>query len=220
MSHALSSAEVDICPCLSITVRDKLHLMETCKTLHKLPEPGCDEYYSGGALYHSGSRGFSKALEHDCTFDSRPFARVQIHTRVWVDEETADLHVHNRYKLELQEERPSASSERKSRCLHENPRDWLRRFFDEAGSNYTGWNSHRSCSFSFDWTEWEKKSFDGCWRGWQGTLIEKGHARLRSLLKGVWWMPHGLTQCGIAIFAADLRSFSQFSYMQVAIKRF
>lgn len=148
----LSSGEVDMCPCLSITFRDKQHLMETCKFARAIAHPG-HEYYYNKSLYHPSFTRLTRFLYHDCTFQSHSFTKVQIRTRVWIEEGTVSLHVFNRYKFELN----GPSSEGVPTCVHTDPRYWLQRLYKEAGSNFKGWHKNRCyCSWTFSWGDWNR----------------------------------------------------------------
>lgn len=156
-----SAGEVDICPCLSITFRDMLHLMETCKFTRQTAHPGC-EYYYNNILCHPSFDKLQRSLYHDCTFFDHPFAKVKVQTSLWIEERTISLHVHSIYVFEVLQESAS-SMNTPSRCLHKDTGDWLRRFFDEAGSSFLGWHkNHRSCSLTCDWGSWGR------------SIIEKG----------------------------------------------
>lgn len=147
----LPAGEVDICPCLSITFRDKLHLMETCKCAQGASHQG-REYYYNNILYHS----FGGRLQHECTFMDHPFAKVEVHTILSIEGKNTSLHVQTRYKFEILQE--SASGMKTPFiCLHKDTGNWLRRFFDEAGSSFLGWPRYNySRSLSCDWSDWRK----------------------------------------------------------------
>lgn len=133
--------EVEVCPCLTITFRDKLHLMETIRsardTFHSEKV-----YYYDGVLYHPASR--YRSIWHDCTVTSHPFATAEIRTILWIPKQSKSLYVENKYKFSISRENAqSLPAEVKTpfMCPHDNPRKWLKQFFSEAGLTFSGWHT-------------------------------------------------------------------------------
>lgn len=154
---------VDLCPCLTITFRDKLQIMETCMYARQSALEGCHYYYND-VLSHPSYGKLHKYLWHECTFSDHPFAKVRISTSLSIDEETIGLSVLNRYAFEILQESPSSRASSSSIvktpsvCRHREPGTWLERFFDEAGSSFRGWDkTHTLCpTRQTDWGDWKK----------------------------------------------------------------
>lgn len=122
-------SEVDLCPCLSISFRDKLELMETCNLVGDITHRG-RKYYHNKTFYHPSS---GRYLHHDCTFTNHPFAKVQIGTELWYDEESRSLRIHNRYHFETNQKAEGALAYPQTDLM-----DWLEKFFYDAGLWYLG----------------------------------------------------------------------------------
>ena len=141
-SHCMEyTGRVDICPCLTITLRDKLHLIETCKLARERIHYG-REYYYNGILYHQSYGRLQRYLRHRCTFTDHPFAKVNVKTTMWVDEETLTFWVGSQYNFIYQEDSSKwlpSGLKTPWMCPHKNTAGWLRRFFREAGSGYSGY---------------------------------------------------------------------------------
>lgn len=137
------TGEVEICPCLTITFRDKLHLMASCKYARELGHEEC-EYHYDCVLYHQSNGKLNKKLEHECTFADHPFAKLRVLTLVLVKEGPVSLYVRNIYQFEISHEPgPSrtlpSSMKAASMCPHKDAGNWLAMLFAEAGSNFRGW---------------------------------------------------------------------------------
>lgn len=140
------AGKVDICPCLTITFRDKLSLMETIKSVQEKIHDGY-EYYYDNIIYHQSFSELRKFIGHNCTFTSHPLAKVQINTEFFVDKEDQTLCVVNRYQFEILRENVSQmlSSGMKAPSMFpfKDTGDWIRRFFNEAGSSFAGCRENR-----------------------------------------------------------------------------
>ena len=154
------TGEVDICPCLTITFRDKTRLIEACKRARESTHNG-REYYFDNILYHSSYGKLQKELWHDCTFTDHPFTNVQVQTSFWIEGRTINLHVKNVYRFKLSEGIPSQVLSPSMKCLpcaHGDIGAWLGRFFTEAGSSFRGWGEKPPSRPSFlYWDDLERK---------------------------------------------------------------
>lgn len=158
------AGEVEICPCLTISFRDKLALIEACKNASKQVRDGRRHYFNN-ALYSNGSN----VLWHKCTFSDHPFMKVEVQTSFRYDEEIRNLRVES-FCLFKEKTAETLASGMKTRlkCPHQATRKWLREFFDEAGSSFSGWHNG-FLSFPNPRVVWEDsdngnepRSFDLC----------------------------------------------------------
>lgn len=167
--HVPYIGEVDICPCLTITFRDKLHLMESCKRAREAAHEG-REYYYNNVLYHPSYGKLEKRLWHDCTFTKHPFVKVQVQTTLWIEESTIRLYVKNIYKFKISQDlRISPSSIRRLPCPHKDVASWLGRFFAEAGSSFRGWGNKSPWHPSFKY--WDDLESTGGPRPFEITVV-------------------------------------------------
>jgi hypothetical protein len=72
----LYAGEADLCPCLTITFRDKLFLIEKCRQVKQ----GKKEYYNDFNNHPNFGTLDKKAIWHICSFTDHPFAKVQVTT--------------------------------------------------------------------------------------------------------------------------------------------
>ena len=70
------AGDVDICPCLSITFHEKLHLIEACKSADTAASHE-HEYSYANILRPSSLDNLRRGLSHKCTFADHPSAKVQ-----------------------------------------------------------------------------------------------------------------------------------------------
>lgn len=154
-SHKPSGGEIDICPCLTITFRDKMHLIETCRNAReptRQNRSNVRDNPSFGKLHES--------LWHNCTFADHPFAKANVTTTLWTEESIGCLRVSNLYKFEILQGNPSQTLPPSLKATltrpHKGTENWLGRFFDEAGSSFLGWNKkYPPCpSFRYDEGNW------------------------------------------------------------------
>ncbi|PYI00347.1 hypothetical protein BO78DRAFT_330276 [Aspergillus sclerotiicarbonarius CBS 121057] len=137
------AGKVDICPCVSITFRDKLHLMQMCKDARKVVPPGTKNY-NDNALLPPGSSQLLENLRHECNFTDHPFISIRVKTEFWIIGKSMGLCVLNHYKFETRHETPSTSLKSLLTCPHKDTGNWVRRVFHEGGSSFTGWDKNRS----------------------------------------------------------------------------
>lgn len=135
----LVAGQMDICPCLTITFRNKLHLMEDFRRSLKDPD-GFKAYYSKIlTLRHLDKRPF---VTHVCHFDKHRLAKVRILTLLHINK--GGLYLHAWYEFEpkiLPEKTPQAlcrAVKTTSICPFKSPKKWIRQFFIEAGSSFSG----------------------------------------------------------------------------------
>lgn len=154
------AGDVDICPCLSITFHEKLHLIEACKSADTAAYHA-HEYPFANILHWSSLDDLYRGLSHKCTFADHPFAKVQVETSLWIDEKTNSLRVNNRYKFEIIgincSQELLSGTKTSFLCPHKNTGKWLERFFHEAGSSFSGGDrGFDSCHRSGYWAEWTR----------------------------------------------------------------
>ncbi|KAH8697091.1 hypothetical protein BGW36DRAFT_358904 [Talaromyces proteolyticus] len=88
-------------------------------------------------------------LRHDCNFEDHPSANVHVITMLDWDYERGRLMVVSQYEFELELQAFSQRSlcftgiKTPLLCSRKNIKTWLRRFFGEGGSNFSGWR--KSC---------------------------------------------------------------------------
>lgn len=166
--------EVDICPCLTITFRDKLYLIETCRQARQTQTDG-DKYRESDSDLPSFGQNH-KALWHKCTFTDHSSAKVKVTTTLRIDEESNSLHVSNLYNFEFSPNHPKkalpSDIETPLMCPHEHTGYWLDKFFDEAGSNYVGWAKDFSSlsSIQYDMGGWGRSKASDVQRSFQLTI--------------------------------------------------
>jgi hypothetical protein len=138
------AGRVDLCPCMTITFPDLDHLIGTLKIARQ--GYARTHYYDG--LLENIDR-VSGTLRHDCTFKSHPAANVHVITTLNWDYKRKRLIATSQYEFELDLQ---AFSQRHLHfvgintsllCSRRNIKTWLRRFFNEAGSSFSGWR--KSC---------------------------------------------------------------------------
>lgn len=165
------AGEVDLCPCLTITFRDKLHLIEKCRQLKQTTEQGKKKYCDLNDVDKRPNFGTRhKGIYHVCTFTDHPFGKVEVTTVITTRSlKGTSLLVCNRYKFIFnpQGQRNNINNNNSSHqtsCPHphgKSTRTWLEKFFhEEAGSSFLGWdkknnNHHRSSRppIYYDWGE-------------------------------------------------------------------
>lgn len=138
------AGKVELCPCLTISFPGMDHLIGTIK----IAKQGYARTYYYDGLLENVDR-VCGILRHDCTFQDHPAANVRINTTFDWDYESQMLIVMSGYQFELELESFSQRCLRFTGiktplfCSRKNTQTWLRRFFDEAGSSFSGW--HKSC---------------------------------------------------------------------------
>ncbi|KAH8691193.1 hypothetical protein BGW36DRAFT_48401 [Talaromyces proteolyticus] len=142
------ACKVDICPCMTITFKDMQDLIGTIKAT-KRSEDTPKVYFNGNA-YRPRKKGFYPAFQHDCVYTDHPFAYVKIATMFSWDDKDEFLEVRSYYTIQILTERflqtpDSLGIKTPLICPHKNLREWLKRFYAEAGSNFSGW--HRGITF-------------------------------------------------------------------------
>ncbi|OJJ67645.1 hypothetical protein ASPBRDRAFT_135403 [Aspergillus brasiliensis CBS 101740] len=146
------AGKVDICPCISITFRDKLHLIRLCRDAQKyLLRPGT-KCWDDDVLLHPSSRKLYGKLRHDCKFTGHPSIGVQIKTEFWLNEDGTRLWVINQYVFENS---PSTSLSTIPTCSYKDTGNWVRRVFRDGGSRFTGWDKNRSTCY-MKYHGWER----------------------------------------------------------------
>jgi hypothetical protein len=93
--------------------------------------------YYAGVLKGTDSIWF----EHICLFQDHPSVRLTAVTRLRIDSQIQTLIVHSIFGFELQQFPPTPGIKSHSMCPHKDPGAWLRNFFDEAGSSFSGWKN-------------------------------------------------------------------------------
>ena len=143
------AGEVDICPCLSITFQDKLHLMETMKSVVKKEPHAKYETFYNNMICHGGGAPWN-FVGHGCSFTSHPLATVQIFTKLVIDQETQGLHTVSNYLFEISQENDwqklCSGMKTPRMCPFNDTGNWIRQFFEEAGSNFSGCRENRYIS--------------------------------------------------------------------------
>lgn len=141
----------DICPCLTITLPDKLHVIDLIQK--KLAEDRVSTtrtmFYNGTLYYPAGCRQAS--LDHVCRFRSHPLAIIRITSTLIWNEKTGRLMVRSTYHFrDSKEFDKHLIREWRSytdfggvqylpvgfktvlMCPHKSPKRWLNQFFIEA----------------------------------------------------------------------------------------
>lgn len=170
------AGKIDVCPCLTMTIPDKLHLMATLE-LTKERDPSTRQHYFDGLFYHPVFGRMRRGLAHDCTLTSHPLANVSVSVTCFWDQYKNTLKIMTAYlfrakkPFKMHETQvhsshmplvPSRMSlETPFMCPHKNCKRWLRRFFDEAGM--TSFELHRNCQI-YTWDQCKcyvaKKKFE------------------------------------------------------------
>lgn len=148
------AGEVDICPCFTITFRDKLRLIDILKCAGEKSQN--TEYYVNDILYHFGLGKVRRCLGHKCNFTKHPSAKVQVDTKLWVDE-SQSLRVLTSYTIRVSHGSSSQMLPLYVKTLsHKEVGNWLRKLFDEAGSNFSGWHKDTYFAVSSPYREMPK----------------------------------------------------------------
>lgn len=75
------AAKINVCPCLTMTIPDKLDLMARL-ALTKERDPSSRQYYCDGLFYHPIIRRVRLGLVHDCAHDcmitSHPLTYIRV----------------------------------------------------------------------------------------------------------------------------------------------
>lgn len=135
---------VDICPCLTISASDKLHLIKTLgKLKHAEGEPpkGLKDY-SSHVTYQPPGAEIPGSLFHACVVTAHPLAKVEIGSAICVYEGL--LLVVNLYMFQISKDVFTLPADIRTQllCPHKKFGKWLRRFFDTAGVKFPGWNKN------------------------------------------------------------------------------
>lgn len=135
------AGRVELCPCLTITFPDLHHLIETVK--HAEQQSARCRYYNGLV---KNSKERYRLLQHACTFKKHPAAHLRVTTSFVWDNERELLQVESRYKFDLEiqsfsrKESQFTGIKTPLRYSRRSIKKWLLHFFDEAGSNFSGWH--------------------------------------------------------------------------------
>jgi hypothetical protein len=152
------AGEVDICPCMTITFRDKLFLIEKCRQVMEPTAEGRRKYFQAFddqpnfGTVHGG-------IWHVCSFTDYLCAKVKVITVFMGSFDGTSLYVSNRYRFTFRRQRQpdnidtdiddnSSSHQTLTTpwlaCSPPSPkssRAWLEKFFhEEAGSSFLGWD--------------------------------------------------------------------------------
>jgi hypothetical protein len=135
------TGEVDICPCDGMTFHQRQHFYQFCQlpsTAIRYRDRGyMSKHFNGGKL---DTICHYLELSHECTLVKPFVGKVFTKTRIWLDRETQNLHLHNRLRFELCER----SQDVKHGgcfpyCLHRDTGRWLQDFFIQTEQKfYTG----------------------------------------------------------------------------------
>lgn len=143
----------DICPCLTITLPDKLHVIGMIKT--KVAEDRVSttrtKFYNGTLYYLAGCR--QPSLAHVCRFKAHPLAALRITSTLIWNEKMGRLLVQSTYHFGNSRVFNKHLSRESSNygypvrvqylpvgfktvlmCPHKSPKRWLNQFFIEAGT--------------------------------------------------------------------------------------
>lgn len=130
---------VEICPCLIMSFRDEFPLIKGIMT----PLP----HYFEGVLY--SYIGPPRRLTHYCTFEHPQGPMVGIETTFHICER-GNLVVSSSYVFRFEPHGSPSATKTQFMCPHEDPNRWLKTFFVEAGSSFSGWRHRygtpRSCN--------------------------------------------------------------------------
>lgn len=96
------TGEVDICPCDGMTFHQRQHFYQFCQ----LPSTAIQYRNRGYMSKHFNESKLNKIchyleLSHECTLVNPSIGKVFTRTRIWLDRETRDLCLHNRFRFEL-----------------------------------------------------------------------------------------------------------------------
>lgn len=130
------AGEVDICPCLTITLPDKIRLMETINFARQR-DPSTQQYYYNTALHHPVSGRLQNPVGHECTILTHPRIRLVILTSLWVDQDTQGLYVSNYYHFDTLQHSHTRLSPVSFPQKGKEVGKWLKNFFIEAGSSFS-----------------------------------------------------------------------------------
>jgi hypothetical protein len=129
------AGEVEICPCLAISFRDKLHMVDKISRL----------YNSGGSpLYHYDGvfkevPNTWQALSHDCTFEDHPVMNVEV--KIIIRADRLKIFVQTQYVFNPTSDEIPLGIKSPLMSPQKDTATWLGKFFDEAGSSFSGWHS-------------------------------------------------------------------------------
>lgn len=144
---------VEICPCLAITFQDKIYLMEELERIEEEGPHGRIILATSlpGQWSHEIYRG---RIRHRCSFADHPFANVKVVTDFW--QEGPFLNACSDYEFEMGEDKSSRDllSDLKTPFIfpEESIGTWMRKFFDESGSKFSGWpKDHNISSLGGAW---------------------------------------------------------------------
>lgn len=126
---------VALCPCLTISFRDKIKILED---IISTPE---DQWQFGSTVCRGSSR---ENLLHSCRIQ-HPTIDAHLHTSIGhgIRQGKAHLIISSRYVFSFSHESASSLSKSEAMCPHENIKRWLKQFFTEAGSSFSGWRCKR-----------------------------------------------------------------------------
>lgn len=127
------AGQVEICPCLTITFRDMLQLIKEASSPNQ-------ERLDQNSVFQR--RDYS-CLEHSCVV-KHPVMDAQVTTTLRGNE--SNFEVMSCFQFTVATDHSSEGVTPSSFCPHKDPSAWLRRFFDEAGSNFSGWPSAQALS--------------------------------------------------------------------------
>lgn len=136
------AGKIYVCPCLTMTIPDKLHLIGTLG-ITKQRDPSTRQYYYDRLFYHPVIGRLRLGIAHDCRISSHPLANVFVQVRCDWDEYDGTLTIVTGYLFRVKKPfethetqvMPSSHMSLKTpfMCPHKNGKRWLRRFLDEAG---------------------------------------------------------------------------------------
>lgn len=128
---------VALCPCLTISFRDKIQIMEDITGA------------SGGRCKTSTAVCWNttpRKLQHECEI-KHPTIDARLQTFIWRrDMQYGKQHlvVLSEYKFKFSHGSTSSFSKSEAMCPHEDAKSWLKQFFAEAGSSFLGWPGRQS----------------------------------------------------------------------------
>lgn len=160
----LSAGQVEVCPCLIMTIPDKLHITQTIKlAVERGNSTATRQYFYNGLFYRPAasakpdrSRLRRPAMVHFCSFRGHPSANLEISLKCAWDEPCQVLGIGRHYtfigksisktngarkhhsKPDGKSSFDEVSPETPFTCPHQDPEGWILQFFQEAGATFAG----------------------------------------------------------------------------------
>ncbi|OJJ67287.1 hypothetical protein ASPBRDRAFT_186484 [Aspergillus brasiliensis CBS 101740] len=133
------AGEVDICPCMSITFVDKLHLIQLCRSANRFVR-----LRNANSDKQPAIQKPHDDLRHSCVFTGNPLFRATTDAEFWYDDKDMRLYVYSLYLFYTAHEFPSKSLQSLSVCPDKDIVKCAQQILHNGGSSFTGCNRNRS----------------------------------------------------------------------------